>query len=90
MMYVPSILACIPFTQVWFIDFGLSTMDPTPTECEEEVRQLRNIFAPASPDSGGYMQCRVLRACCIVICIFFIIVVCLVADKSASERWERL
>lgn len=55
--------------QVFFIDFGQSTLDPTPAECEEELLQLRSVMS-GSPGSGGWMRphgrelgvCRMLCA----------------------------
>lgn len=40
-----------PPQQVWFIDFGKSYVDPTPSECENELQELRDIFGVASPAS---------------------------------------
>ena len=38
------------FAQVWFIDFGLSELDPTPALRQDEVRQLHAIFQPSRYD----------------------------------------
>mmetsp|Transcript_28447 Transcript_28447/g.62593 ORF Transcript_28447/g.62593 Transcript_28447/m.62593 type:complete len:543 (+) Transcript_28447:317-1945(+) len=37
--------------KVWFIDFGLSRVDPSAEECEEELQQLCSIFTSGSPGS---------------------------------------
>jgi len=37
--------------KVWFIDFGMSTLDPSPQQCQEELWELEDIFAPGSPVS---------------------------------------
>lgn len=44
--------ACDVPSQVFFIDFGQSKLDPTPAECEEELLQLRSVMS-GSPGSGG-------------------------------------
>jgi len=42
--------ACDVPSQVFFIDFGQSKLDPTPAECEEELLQLRSVMS-GSPGS---------------------------------------